>query len=151
MRSGKRGRSLAEVMSAIDDEPKVNAAAKISAGLKDDPRPAENGSVPVEPTGQAVVPINILVAPEDRRRLRQLSLDTNLSLQKLGHEAWNLLLQKRGLPPLKAVSANVPSGAQAPDRGRIGSTSFLITFIGLKDNNSIPQWCTYDPFLMHYV
>jgi hypothetical protein len=110
MRSGKRGRSLAEVMSAIDDESKANATAKISAGLKDDPRSAENGSVPVEPTGQAVVPINILVAPEDRRRLRQLSLDTNLSLQKLGHEAWNLLLQKRGLPPLKAVSANVPSG-----------------------------------------
>jgi hypothetical protein len=110
MRSGKRGRSLAEVMSAIDDEPKANAAAKISAGLQDDPRPAENGSVPVKPAGQAVVPINILVAPEDRRRLRQLSLDTNLSLQKLGHEAWNLLLQKRGLPPLKAVSANVPSG-----------------------------------------
>ena len=60
--------------------------------------------------GQPVVPVNVLVAPEDRRRLRQLSLDANLSLQKLGHEAWNLLLQKRGLPPLKAVSANVPSG-----------------------------------------
>jgi hypothetical protein len=56
------------------------------------------------------VPINILVTPEDRRRLRQLSLDTNLSLQKLGHEAWSLLLQKRGLAPLTPVAANVPSG-----------------------------------------
>ncbi len=71
-----------------------------------------------EAVGQSVVPVNILVAPEDRRRLRQLSLDANLSLQKLGHEAWNLLLQKRGLPPLKAVSANVPSGRLSSIRSK---------------------------------
>ena len=101
MSSNKRGRSLAEVMSAIEDEPEVvlesNSGGDVPSNVEPD-RPA------------TIVPVNILVTPEDRKRLRQLSLDTNLSLQKLGHEAWNLLLQKRGLPPLKPVSANVPSG-----------------------------------------
>lgn len=104
MSSSKRGRSLAEVMSPIDDDTAVNPAAVIAEVSS----ATSNGIA--EAAGQSVVPVNILVAPEDRRRLRQLSLDANLSLQKLGHEAWNLLLQKRGLPPLRAVSANVPSG-----------------------------------------
>lgn len=107
MSSTKRGRSLAEVMSPIDDDAVDHAPAIKSS-------PASNGDVLAKAVGDApgqpVVPVNVLVAPEDRRRLRQLSLDANLSLQKLGHEAWNLLLQKRGLPPLKPVSANVPSG-----------------------------------------
>jgi hypothetical protein len=99
MSSNRRGRSLAEVMSPIDDElPSGHGGAAGSAREE-----THGNAVPV-------VPVNILVAPEDRRRLRQLSLDTNLSLQKLGHEAWNFLLEKRGLPPLKPVSANVPSG-----------------------------------------
>ncbi len=108
MSSTRRGRSLAEVMSPIEDEAPAEAAT---------PTAGQGGEAP--PAGEeargapAVVPVNILVAPEDRRRLRQLSLDTNLSLQKLGHEAWNLLLQKRGLSPLKPVSANVPSGRAA--------------------------------------
>lgn len=106
MSSSKRGRSLAEVMSPIDEDPGPSSDA---AALS--PATALSVSNGVgKKVGQSVVPVNILVAPEDRRRLRQLSLDANLSLQKLGHEAWNLLLQKRGLPPLKAVSANVPSG-----------------------------------------
>jgi hypothetical protein len=99
MSSNRRGRSLAEVMSPIDDE--LPAGQGEAAGSTKEE--THRNAVPV-------VPVNILVAPEDRRRLRQLSLDTNLSLQKLGHEAWNLLLEKRGLPPLKPVSANVPSG-----------------------------------------
>lgn len=113
MSNTRRGRSLAEVMSPLEDEGLIEAT-KSTAGQ----------SVRTAPAGEKargtpmVVPVNILVAPEDRRRLRQLSLDTNLSLQKLGHEAWNLLLQKRGLPPLKSVSANVPSG-RATERSRI--------------------------------
>ena len=105
MSSTRRGRSLAEVMSPIEDETPA-AAANAATEQKRETEPDREGvrGTPV------VVPVNILVAPEDRRRLRQLSLDTNLSLQKLGHEAWNLLLQKRGLPPLKPVSANIPSG-----------------------------------------
>jgi hypothetical protein len=105
MSSTKRGRSLAEVMSPIDDDAVIGVpnAAEM-------PSLSHGAAATVETAGQSVVPVNVLVAPEDRRRLRQLSLDTNLSLQKLGHEAWNLLLQKRGLPPLKAVNANVPSG-----------------------------------------
>jgi hypothetical protein len=118
MNSSKRGRSLAEVMTSIDDGPEANTAPAVSTDLPDASQPGSNNSAPPAPAGQAIVPINILVTPEDRRRLRQLSLDTNLSLQKLGHEAWNLLLQKRGLPPLKPVSANIPSGRAASPRLR---------------------------------
>ena len=112
MSSSKRGRSLAEVMSPIDDDMAAGPATFIAEA----PSAMSNGTA--EAIGQSVVPVNILVAPEDRRRLRQLSLDANLSLQKLGHEAWNLLLQKRGLPPLKAVSANVPSGRLSSARSK---------------------------------
>ncbi len=112
MSGSKRGRSLAEVMSLIEDDESAHSTASAALGAGPQSMPS---NVPGTPTGgdasvQAVVPINVLVAPEDRRRLRQLSLDSNLSLQKLGHEAWNLLLQKRGLPPLRPVTANVPSG-----------------------------------------
>lgn len=112
MSSSKRGRSLAEVMSPIDDDTAAGPTAAITESSS-----ATSNKI-AEAVGQSVVPVNILVAPEDRRRLRQLSLDANLSLQKLGHEAWNLLLQKRGLPPLKAVSANVPSGRLSSTRPR---------------------------------
>lgn len=114
MSSPKRGRSLAEVMSPLDDETGATPASSAAASSA----VTESTAVSLEAVGQSVVPVNILVAPEDRRRLRQLSLDANLSLQKLGHEAWNLLLQKRGLPPLKPVSANVPSGRAASSRPR---------------------------------
>lgn len=113
MSGSKRGRSLAEVMSPIDDDAAVQAP---EASLPPAPKATSNGGT--EAPAQTIVPINVLVAPEDRRRLRQLSLDANLSLQKLGHEAWNLLLQKRGLPPLKPVSANVPSGRPNGSRPR---------------------------------
>ena len=114
MSGSKRGRSLAEVMSPIDEDHVTSSSPVVL--------PPEVALLPsngtAEVVGQSVVPVNILVAPEDRRRLRQLSLDANLSLQKLGHEAWNLLLQKRGLPPLKTVSANVPSGRSSGARPR---------------------------------
>jgi hypothetical protein len=87
--TAKRGRSLADVMASIDHA-----------------EPAER----IAPPPRDIVPVNILVTPRDRKRLRQLSLDTGLSLQKLGHEAWNKLLESRGLEPLEAVTANVPSG-----------------------------------------
>lgn len=93
MSSKRTGRALADVMGELDEAP----------------------NTPPPPAGQAVsapaiVPINLLVTPGDRKRLRQLSLDTGLSVQKLGHEAWNRLLEARGLEPLTPVSANVPSG-----------------------------------------
>lgn len=85
----KRGRPLADVIASIDPVP-----------------PAEQVARPLPD----IVPLNILVTPRDRKRLRQLSLDTGLSLQKLGHEAWNKLLESRGLEPLEPVTANIPSG-----------------------------------------
>jgi len=94
----RRGRSLNDLVSGDLDDVQATTASKAEAT----PAPT--------PAGPEVVPVNVLVVPVDRKRLRQLSLDTGLSLQKLGHEAWNLLLQSRGLPPLKQVAANVPSG-----------------------------------------
>ncbi len=100
--SSKRGRSLAELVGPLDDLP---------APRKDSPPDAfRSGPPPAAGAEPAVVPINILVTPPDRKRLRQLSLDTGLSLQKLGHEAWNRLLDARGLPRLEPASASIPSG-----------------------------------------
>jgi hypothetical protein len=105
MRS-KKGRSLAEIVSPLDDTEQ--------AGAQD--IPADKPNAGVLPARPSIVPINILVTPRDRKRLRQLSLDTGLSLQKLGHEAWNRLLEARGLPPLEPVSASVPSGRSRSQR-----------------------------------
>jgi hypothetical protein len=97
----RRGRSLADVVSNIDgDEPLAAEPLSVTA------LPAPSPAAPQ----QTIVPVNVLVTPADRKRLRQLSLDTGLSVQRLGHEAWNLLLASRGLPPLEPVAANVPSG-----------------------------------------
>ena len=99
MSSKRTGRALADVMGELDEEP---AGAPIATATAD-PSVRESAS-------PAIVPINVQVTPRDRKRLRQLSLDTGLSLQKLGHEAWNRLLEARGLEPLEAVAASVPSG-----------------------------------------
>jgi len=100
MSSKRTGRALADVMGELDEEP---TAAPITPTMAD--------AAPVrDRTSPAIVPINVQVTPHDRRRLRQLSLDTGLSLQKLGHEAWNRLLEARGLEPLETVAASVPSG-----------------------------------------
>lgn len=100
MSSKRGGRSLAEVMGELNEEP-IAASAPAAP-----PASAATG----EGAAPAIVPINVLVTPRDRKRLRQLSLDSSLSLQKLGHEAWNRLLEARGLEPLEPVAANVPSG-----------------------------------------
>lgn len=95
----KRGMKLQDLgLPDLDDAPTPEASEAPTP-------PATPG-----PSGPEIVPINMLVTPADRKRLKELSLHTEKSLQKLGHEAWNLLLAKRGLPPLESVSANVPSG-----------------------------------------
>lgn len=99
MTSKRTGRALADVMGEIEDE-----VAPVPASIPAAPIAAKEAGAPT------IVPINVLVTPHDRKRLRQLSLDTGLSLQKLGHEAWNKLLEARGLERLEAVAANVPSG-----------------------------------------
>lgn len=100
MSSRRAGRALADVMGELEEE-----AAPTPVAVTAEAPPAVK-----DKAGPAIVPINVLVTPRDRKRLRQLSLDTGLSLQKLGHEAWNRLLEARGLEPLEAVAANVPSG-----------------------------------------
>ena len=69
---------------------------------KEQPEPAR-----AKPVG---VPLVILVTAADRRRLRQLSLDSDTSLQQLGHAAWNLLLREKGHRELEPTTANRPSG-----------------------------------------
>lgn len=96
--SSKKGKDLAALLGSLDDD----APGEVV-------RLVEPGPAPTHP-GEKIVPVNFLVTPADRKRLRQLSLDTGLSLQKLGHEAWNALLKERGLAPLEPVTANVPSG-----------------------------------------
>jgi hypothetical protein len=98
--STKKGRDLASILGNLDDDLPIENS-----------KPADPSPAPVrEPAAEKIVPINFLITPADRKRLRQLSLDTGLSLQKLGHEAWNALLKERGLAPLEPVTANVPSG-----------------------------------------
>lgn len=107
----KRGRSLAEFMPSIEEEEASTSPAARPAAAAERPRsekPGRGGGQ--EEPAPGMVPLNIFVTPADRKRLRQLGLDADMSLQKLGHEAWNLLLTKRGLPPLQPVSANRPSG-----------------------------------------
>ncbi len=97
--STKKGRDLSSILGNLDDDPRVETPAATEATPPAPP-----------PASSKIVPVNFLVTPEDRKRLRQLSLDTGMSLQKLGHEAWNKLLTEKGLAPLEAVTANVPSG-----------------------------------------
>lgn len=98
MSSKRAGRALADVMGDLGEE--------LTAVNTVNPPPPGTG----EAGAPAIVPVNVLITPRDRKRLRQLSLDSGLSLQKLGHEAWNRLLEARGLEPLEPVAANVPSG-----------------------------------------
>jgi len=100
MSSKRTGRALADVMGGLDEDPVTPPIAVAPSDL----------AIAPESTPPSIVPVNVLITPRDRKRLRQLSLDTGLSLQKLGHEAWNRLLEARGLEPLEAVAANVPSG-----------------------------------------
>lgn len=93
----KKGRDLASILGSLDDDaPEALIAA---------PAPPQAVSAP-----DKIVPVNMLVTPADRKRLKQLSVDADLSIQKMGHEAWNMWLEARGLPPLESVTANVPSG-----------------------------------------
>lgn len=85
----KRGKTLEQLLGAAIEAP----------------APAPQPTAPA-----SVVALTVLVDPADRKRVRQLALDTERSIQSLGIEAWSLLLQQRGLPPLRQVTANVPSG-----------------------------------------
>jgi hypothetical protein len=91
----KKSRTLADIMA----RPAIPAAA-----------PA-----PVLPIGDqderpAVVAINVFMTPGDRKRLRQLSIDSDTSIQKLAREGLDLMLERRGLAPLEPATANTPSG-----------------------------------------
>lgn len=96
----KKGRTLADMIGGLDEDLDTPSQASVPSV----------SSAPAPTPAAKIVPISVLISPEDRKRLRQLSLDTGLSIQKLGHEAFNRMLEARGLAPLEAVSANVPSG-----------------------------------------
>lgn len=88
----RRGTDLSEFIVDLNDKPEAAAPTV------------------VEHDPNKIVPLNILVTFADRDRLKKLSVETHLSIQKMGHEAWNMWLEARGLAPLKSVTANVPSG-----------------------------------------
>jgi len=51
----------------------------------------------------AVKKVQLRLPPEAWRRLKSLALDEDTSLEALGVEAFSLLLERRGLPPLEHV------------------------------------------------
>lgn len=64
----------------------------------------------IKSTGAEAVPLTTLISAKDRKRLRQLALDKECSLQTLGIAAWSLLLEAEGMSGLKPQKANRPSG-----------------------------------------
>lgn len=96
--SKKPARSLADVIARAAppaDEPAASPAAAAS--------PSTARDIPL-------AQINIFLDAADRKRLRQLSIDADTSMQQLVVEGINLMLERRGLAPLKPVTANKPSG-----------------------------------------
>ena len=116
----KFGKSLDEALAETD-------AADVVKGLAEPPPPEPIRYAPpamIQPEVERrldIVPLTIHVAPEDRRRLRQLSLDAGMSMQQLGIVAWSLLLESRGLPPMKPTKANVPDGRRRKANGAGGA------------------------------
>lgn len=66
----------------------------------------ETPEVP-EPPGSdddKLVHVGMFVTRADHLRLRLLGIDLRLSLQRMGHRAWNGFLASQGQPALTAVS-----------------------------------------------
>ena len=106
----KRGRSLAEFMPSIEDEEASPTANTALEGVDRSRTEQQGKGSAKDATPPDMVALHVFVTSADRKRLRQLCLDADTSLQKLGHEAWNLLLTKKGLPSLQPLAANRPSG-----------------------------------------
>lgn len=54
------------------------------------------------------VQISMLLTEIDRRRLKTMAIEENLSLQRLAHLAWNNFLESQGLPRLTPVPKERP-------------------------------------------
>lgn len=92
----RRGSSLAALVRPLDEEP-AQAPAQVELPVQAEASPK-------------LSQFNVFVTAGDHKRLKHLSTDTGLSLQKLAHEGLNLMLQARGLPPLAPATAGRPSG-----------------------------------------
>lgn len=72
-----------------------------------------------EPPGpnddEKLVHVGMFVTRADHLRLRSLGIDLRLSLQRMGHRAWNGFLANQGLPGLTAVYTGQQS--KTPKRG----------------------------------
>jgi hypothetical protein len=64
------------------------------------PPPAEVQAVSVAPSRQGKKGVVTYLAPEAAKEIRQLALDIGSSIQELGVEAWNDLLQKHNRKPI---------------------------------------------------
>jgi len=100
-------RRAPRTLATYEPTPSVSATAEAGA----DPQPAAQAPrAKAKLEGAEGVPLSILVSAKDRKRLRQLALDKEVSLQALGIRAWTLLLEAEGLAGLEPQTANRPSG-----------------------------------------
>ncbi len=61
-------------------------------------------AVPRKPA-KTIKKLQLRLHPDAWRRLKSLALDEDTSLEALGLEAFSLLFERRGLPPLEAVNS----------------------------------------------
>lgn len=94
-----KGLTLEDMAEEVAAEPAESATRPDSGN---GPASRDNGDLPVA--------INIYVTRADRKRIKRLADDKEVSVQRLGIKAWNLLMRSEGLPELEPATANVPSG-----------------------------------------
>ncbi|MCJ2009177.1 hypothetical protein [Methylobacterium sp. J-092] len=95
-------------------------ARSVAASAPAEPEtPAQAPSAPAAPAPKLFpeyetlsLPVTFFVTEADRKRIHHLKTETGLSINKLTHMAWNLLLEERGLDGLNWAEANRPSGRQ---------------------------------------
>ncbi len=96
---GKRGTSLASALSKASRKP-ADAVEEIIPQAE--PAPAS--------PQKALKVISTYLTPEDHKRIRDLSYHSEISIQQLGLQAWNMLLESKGHAPLAPTTAARPSG-----------------------------------------
>ena len=113
-KSKRPGLSLADLAgeSALDAETEEHRHLRPSEFA--DPATIPSAKAAAAPPRKAPPKaINIYVAPADHKRLLMLSVSQETKLQQLGHEAWNLLLRKYGLPELEPTKAPSAKGRKS--------------------------------------
>lgn len=85
--------------------------------------PVTKAPAPVIPFPMRVFPddpdnpvsIGMQLTEADRLRLRTMAIEEGISLQRMGHRAWNAFLASHGLPGLTPVLQGKPRRGQEKD------------------------------------